>query len=242
MTGTGQPALAVDVRHSLGEFRLDVSFRVEAGLAVIVGPSGCGKSLTLALVAGLARPDEGTIAIGGQVVTHTGTALHVRTQDRHIGMVFQDALLLPHRTVRDNVALAVRHGDRRSRREVAQSWLERVGACELADRRPWALSGGQRQRVALARAFAGAPRLLLLDEPLSALDQPTRAELRALVREVVDSTGVPTLFVTHDLAEANELADVLITYEHGRVVATEHRGVPQRRAPRGPECSDRSLA
>lgn len=223
------PALAVEVSHTLGEFHLEVEFCVDGGLAVITGPSGSGKSLTLALVAGLARPDHGTITIAGDVVADSDTGVHVRSQDRQLGMVFQDGLLLPHRTVRDNVALAVRDGDRHTRRDQAGRWLDRVGAAELSARRPRELSGGQRQRVALARALAGRPRVLLLDEPFSALDHPVRVDLRALVRDVVDSTGVPALFITHDQAEAYELADTLITYDHGSVAGI-HRHT-QRTSP-----------
>ncbi len=237
MTHPPPPALAVDVRHTLGEFHLDTTFAVDAGLAVIVGPSGAGKSLTLALVAGLARPDHGTIAIDGHVVADGSAGVHVRTQDRRVGMVFQDGLLLAHRTVTDNVALAVRDGDRRTRRQVAVDWLDQVGAGALATRLPRQLSGGQRQRVALARALAGRPRLLLLDEPFSALDQPTRRDLRRLVRRVVDTAGVPALFVTHDRAEADELADTLITYAHGSVASTERRTPPGAPAPGRPEPS-----
>ncbi|MCC5951455.1 MAG: ATP-binding cassette domain-containing protein [Acidimicrobiia bacterium] len=215
--------MAVDVAHRLGGFHLDVAFTVDDGIAVIVGPSGAGKSLTLALVAGLARPDSGTIAVAGEVVADGDRGVHVRTQDRRLGMVFQDGVLLPHRTVADNVALAVRHGDRRTRRHEATGWLEKVGAGDWSARRPGELSGGQRQRVALARALAGEPRLLLLDEPFSALDQPVRVDLRALVREVVSSARVPALFITHDEAEAEELADVLIAYDHGTVASIERR-------------------
>lgn len=223
MTAVSSPALAVDVSHTLGEFRLAASFTVERGLAVIVGPSGAGKSLTLAIVAGLVRPDNGTVTIAGEVVADGDRDVHVRTQDRHLGMVFQDGLLLPHRTVRDNVALAVRRADRHIRREQAGAWLDRVGAADLSARHPRELSGGQRQRVALARALAGEPRLLLLDEPLSAIDLAVRTELRALIRDVVDQTDVPALLITHDQAEADELADTLITYAHGSVVGVEHR-------------------
>ncbi|MFN7148441.1 MAG: sulfate/molybdate ABC transporter ATP-binding protein [Microthrixaceae bacterium] len=231
------PALAVDVGHSLGEFHLKAAFTLDHGLGVIVGPSGAGKSLTLALIAGLARPEHGTITISGDVVADGDTGIHVRTQDRHLGMVFQDGLLLPHRTVRDNVALAIRRGDRHTRRAEAATWLERVGATDLAERHPRDLSGGQHQRVALARALAGEPRLLLLDEPLSALDQKVRTELRALVRDVVDQTEVPALFVTHDQTEADELADTLITYDHGSVAAIERR---TRYAPPPPGAAERS--
>jgi molybdate transport system ATP-binding protein len=131
--------------------------------------------------------------------------------------------------VLDNVALAVRqeHG-RRARREVARMWLERVGAAELADRRPGSLSGGQRQRVALARGLAGDPALVLLDEPLSALDLTVRRELRGLIREVILSSNVPAVLVTHDSDEAEELGDVIIGYSSGRVTGTHTVDRPSR--------------
>ncbi len=209
------------VARRLGEFELDVAFTVDAGLSVLFGPSGSGKSLTLALVAGLARPDVGTIAINGRIVTDRAHHINVSPQKRRVGMVFQDGLLLPHRSVLDNVALAVRQVDgRRARRAIAQTWLERVGADAFGDRRPASLSGGQRQRVALARGLAGDPSLLLLDEPLSALDLEVRRELRGLIRSVIGATGVPALLVTHDAEEAEELGDVIIGYRNGHVVAT----------------------
>ena len=214
-------ALEVAVARRIGEFQLDVAFSVESGISVLFGPSGAGKSLTLALIAGLLRPDTGTIVIDGRVVTDCAGRIDVSTQERRIGMVFQDGLLLPHRSVLDNVALAVRQASgHRVRRAVARSWLERVGAAELADRRPGSLSGGQRQRVALARGLAGEPALVLLDEPLSALDAPVRRELRGRIREVIVSSGVPALLVTHDAEEAEELGDAVITYDEGRVTGT----------------------
>jgi molybdate transport system ATP-binding protein len=190
-------------------------------MSVLFGPSGAGKSLTLSLIAGLIRPDTGTIAINGQVVTDCARRLFVSPQDRRVGMVFQDGLLLPHRSVLDNVALAVRQArKRRERRAVARSWLERVGAEAWANRRPGSLSGGQRQRVALARGLAGEPEIALLDEPLSALDHAVRRELRTLIREVVLASGVPALIVTHDVEEAEELGDTIISYNEGRVTGT----------------------
>jgi molybdate transport system ATP-binding protein len=211
-------ALEVAVARRIGEFELDVAFRVESGISVLFGPSGAGKSLTLALIAGLVRPDTGTILINGRVVADAAHRTHVSTQERRIGMVFQDGLLLPHRSVLDNVALAVRQGDgRRERRAIARTWLERVGAEGFSDRRPGSLSGGQRQRVALARALAGEPSLVLLDEPLSALDAAVRRELRKLIREVIVSSGVPTVLVTHDAGEAEEIGDEIVAYEDGRV-------------------------
>jgi molybdate transport system ATP-binding protein len=211
-------ALDVAIARHIGEFDLDVAFTVESGVSVLFGPSGAGKTLTLSLIAGLLRPDTGAIEINGAVVTDCARRLYVSTQRRRIGMVFQDGLLLPHRSVLDNVALAVRQeSGRRARREVARSWLERVGAEGFADRRPGSLSGGQRQRVALARGLAGDPALVLLDEPLSSLDSAVRRELRSLIRDVIVSSGVPAVLVTHDAEEAEELGDVVIEYHDGRV-------------------------
>jgi molybdate transport system ATP-binding protein len=214
-------ALEVAVARQIGAFDLDVAFTVESGVSVLFGPSGAGKSLTLALIAGLLRPDAGAIAINGSVVTDCARRIYVSTQERRVGMVFQDGLLLPHRSVLDNVALAVRQASgRRARRAVARAWLERVRAEELADRRPGSLSGGQRQRVALARGLAGDPALVLLDEPLSALDSAVRSELRKLIRGVIVASGVPAVLVTHDAEEAEELGDVVIAYNEGRVTGT----------------------
>jgi molybdate transport system ATP-binding protein len=232
-------ALDVAVARKIGDFDLDVAFRLESGILVLFGPSGAGKSLTLSLIAGLLRPDDGTIAISGVVVTDAARGLFVSPQQRRVGMVFQDGLLLPHRTVLDNVALAVRQASGRGpRRAIARSWLERVGAEDLAHRRPGSLSGGQRQRVALARGLAGEPSLVLLDEPLSALDHEVRLDLRSLIRDVILSSGVPAVLVTHDADEAQELGDVVIGYHDGRV--TGERVIERPREPdlQGPSTED----
>lgn len=212
-------AVDIDVHHTAGAFGLDARFEAsQPGITVLFGPSGAGKSLTLSLIAGLRRPDRGRIALRGQTVDDVTAGVHVRPQDRQLGMVFQDALLLPHRSALDNVALAVRDTRTRSaRRAVAARVLAEVGAGELAAARPRTLSGGQRQRVALARALAGKPQLLLLDEPFSALDRPVRRELRALVRRLVDARGIPALLVTHDHEELADLADQVVLFELGRV-------------------------
>lgn len=218
-------ALAVSLQQRLDRFALDVRFEVPSGLTVLFGPSGAGKSLTLALVAGLRRADTGLVELSGRTLFDSEHAVDVPTRKRRVGFVFQDALLLPHRSVLDNVALAVRdQRSRGARRDRARALLEEVGAGELAGARPSTLSGGQRQRVALARALAGKPELLLLDEPLSALDDPTRERLRGLVRDVVASHRVPALFVTHDRDEAIELADSLVRLRDGRVEEVVPRG------------------
>jgi molybdate transport system ATP-binding protein len=212
---------AVDAVVTAGEFTVRACFELTAEQGPVValfGPSGSGKSLTLALLAGLLRPESGTVALNGRTVADAAAGLHVRTQDRRVGMVFQEALLLPHRTVLDNVALAVRSGSRTQRRERALSELDRVGAAGLAAAPPRTQSGGERQRTALARALAADPQLLLLDEPLSALDQSTRIQLRGLLRRVVTERAVPTVLVTHDLDEVRALAETVVHYEPGRTL------------------------
>lgn len=219
------PALEAEFSVRAGEFEMRVEIRTEPGITVLFGPSGAGKSLTLATIAGLRRPDAGAVTINGRPVADASTGLHIRTQDRSVGVVFQDSLLLPHRNVRDNVALAVRTGTRAERRREADRLLAAVGASGLAEAAPGRLSGGERQRIALARALAGRPHLLLLDEPFSALDHATRRTLRTLLRDLVTTTGVATLVVTHDLDEAAELADHTIVYREG-TTGPLHVGFP----------------
>jgi molybdate transport system ATP-binding protein len=213
----------LDARFSVraGEFTVNVTLKAQPGITVLFGPSGAGKSLTLATIAGLRRPASGTVSINGDLVADASNGLHTRTQDRHLGVVFQDSLLLPHRTVRDNVALAVRDGSRTERRNRAEELLQNVGALSLSGAAPARLSGGERQRVALARALAGNPYALLLDEPFSALDFATRQTLRELLRTLVDTTGIPALLVTHDLDEAAQLADHTVLYINGTTSPAE---------------------
>jgi molybdate transport system ATP-binding protein len=216
-------SLEVRVRTTLGGFDLDVDLRSDALVTVLIGPSGGGKTSTLRAIAGLDRPREGRIVVGGTTLTDTEQELHRPPRERRLGMVTQASTLLPHRRVLRNVALAVRDGDRRRREAEARGWLDRVGAADWEDRRPTSLSGGQQQRVSLARALAGAPRLLLLDEPFSALDAPSRTAMRGLVRQLARETATPVLLVTHDPTEALTLADHLAVIEGGRIT---QQGVP----------------
>jgi molybdate transport system ATP-binding protein len=209
--------LHVDARARTGAFLLSARFTLPAGLTVLFGPSGSGKTRLLRLVAGLDRPEAGTVRLGEVTFDDVDAGLHLAAHERRIGMVFQDPYLLPHRSVLANVALAVREADRDARRVRATELLAEVGAAAWAQRRPRELSGGQRQRVALARALAGSPELLLLDEPFNALDAAGRDASRALVRELVAATGTPTLFVTHDRTELEALADHVLTADDGRI-------------------------
>jgi molybdate transport system ATP-binding protein len=202
-------------------FALDVSLRVASGEVVaVLGPSGAGKTTILRAIAGLTRLDAGRIAIDGVVYEDTASGTWIPPERRCLGVVFQEALLFPHLTVLDNVAAGLRFtgSARMIARTRAREWLVRLGIQDLASARPAELSGGQAQRVALARALAPKPRLLLLDEPLSALDVATRAEIRRELRRQLASFGGIRLLVTHDPIDALALADRLVVVEHGRVV------------------------
>ena len=196
----------------------DVDLDLPAGsFTALLGPSGCGKSTTLQMVAGLVEPDAGCIEVDGADVRG------VPAERRPISLVFQKPLLFPHLTVSQNVGFGLRML-RRPRTEVADrvaDMLDRVQLGALASRRPHELSGGQEQRVALARALVLEPSLLLLDEPFSQLDASLRAEMRDLVRSLHDSSGVTTLFVTHDQAEAVEIADRIVVMLNGSVEACD---------------------
>jgi molybdate transport system ATP-binding protein len=214
-------SLAAAVDTVRGALRLQVEVEVEVGeVLAVLGPNGAGKSTLVRILAGLLRPDGGRVAVGGETWDDAGT--FVPAHRRALGMVFQDALLFPHLTVVDNVAFGLRtRGTGRARaRASAEDWLARVGLEGLGGRRPAELSGGQAQRAALARALVGDPALLLLDEPLSALDARTRLAVRAELRRHLAGFGGSTVLVTHDPVDAMALADRVVVVEEGRVVQT----------------------
>ncbi len=203
--------LAVDIEVVAGSTTVAARFTADPGITALLGPSGIGKSLTLGAVAGIVRPRRGTIAFDGLTWADAEAGRHLPSQQRRVGMVFQDGALLPHRTVVGNVELGLgRPASRAARRVAAQAWLERVGIAHRGDSSPLTLSGGERQRVALARALATEPRLLLLDEPFSAVDIDARAGLRRLVREIVDEHGLVAVLVTHDTDDLDGLVDSIV--------------------------------
>jgi molybdate transport system ATP-binding protein len=201
-----------------------VTFEVADGETVaLLGPNGAGKSTVLAVIAGLLRPDRGEVVLDDRVLTRRSSAggtpeVHVAPHDRQVALLAQEALLFPHLDVLDNVAFGPRSRGtgRDSSRATADRWLAEVGAGDLADRRPGELSGGQAQRVAVGRALAAEPRLLLLDEPMAALDVAVTPALRQMLRRVLADQTV--VLVTHDALDALLLADRVIVLEGGRVV------------------------
>lgn len=214
----------------------DVELRAASGSTVaIVGPNGAGKSTIVRALAGTLPLQRGRIALGHRIVDDVDHQVFVPPASRSVGVVFQDPMLFPHLTVLENVEFGprARGASRRTARDLAHDWLERLGVGSHAARRPRTLSGGQAQRVALARALATDPELLLLDEPLSALDAGTRPEVRRdLARHLAEFPGT-AIVVTHDAVEAMTLADHLVAMEHGRITqsgdATELRERPRSR-------------
>jgi molybdate transport system ATP-binding protein len=211
--------LRVEARTRLGGLELDVALEVGAGECLaLAGPSGAGKTSVLRVASGLLQPKRGRVECGNETWLETARGIDVPPERRRCGYVFQEYALFPHLTAWQNVAYPLRGLGRSERRRRAQNLLERFGLGHLADARPRTLSGGERQRVAVARVLARRPDVLLLDEPLSALDARTRAgaarELEAVLREV----EVPALLVTHDFAEAAQLGDRVGVIDAGRVV------------------------
>jgi ABC-type sulfate/molybdate transport systems ATPase subunit len=205
------------LRHALRGFELDVGLEVGPGETIaLVGPSGAGKTSVLRAIAGLYRPEDGIVEMDGKRWLDTESGVDLAPERRSVGLVFQDYALFPHLTVLENVAFGGR--------ERAGRLVETFGLSTLAQSRPRELSGGERQRVALARALARDPAVLLLDEPLGALDPATRAGVRADLRAHLRTTGLPTLVVTHDYADAVALADRVGVLVSGRIVQL---GAPQ---------------
>jgi molybdate transport system ATP-binding protein len=212
-------SVRVDARLTRRGVDLDLTLDDGEVLAVL-GPNGVGKSTLLLMIAGLLRPDDGRIEVGGTVVVDTGTGTFIPAHARHVAMLTQRPLLFPHLSVEGNVAYGPRCGgqSRSAARATAHRWLDAVGATDLAARKPAQLSGGQAQRVAIARALAAEPRLLLLDEPLAALDVAAAPALRRLLREMLRDAGRTAIIVTHDLLDALAIADRIVVIENGRVV------------------------
>lgn len=202
------------------EFLLRSQFSTTDRALVLFGPSGSGKTLTLQSIAGLLTPDEGYIRVNGDVVFDSKAGINVPTRRRKVGYVFQDYALFPHLTVRENISFGLKplFGRLRKRDHQRVSELINVFGLErVAGQKPSALSGGQQQRTALARALATSPKLLLLDEPFSALDQPLRLRMRNELSHVLESFNIPMIMVTHDSDEVESFAQAVVVYRNGCV-------------------------
>ncbi|HEY6448442.1 MAG TPA: ATP-binding cassette domain-containing protein [Acidobacteriaceae bacterium] len=206
----------VSIRHRLDRFTLDVEFSLANHWTVIFGPSGAGKSTLLRMLAGLTNPDFGRIHLAGRTVCDSAQSFAVAPGRRSVGFVTQQPALFPHLTVRENVAFGILHFSRTARAHRIAEMLRLFGAASLVDRRPAQLSGGERQRVALARALAPGPQLLLLDEPLAALDDSSAHDILSRLLAL----DLRVVYVSHDLTEIWRLPAHVVLLENGRVKAT----------------------
>jgi molybdate transport system ATP-binding protein len=212
--------LSLSLFKRVDGFVLEVEWAIQEELAVLFGFSGAGKSMTLQMIAGLMDPDRGTITLGDKVLFDSRSKINIPPQDRSIGYVFQDLALFPHMTVRGNIAYGIRGLGKKEGREKMDEMIKIFHLDGLETKRPSEISGGQQHRVALARALIGRPGLFLLDEPLSALDSPLRAEMQDYLIKIKKEFNIPVILVTHDLSEAYSLAERIIVYSNGRISQT----------------------
>ena len=213
--------LNVDIGLTLPDFSLETAFTMENEVLSLLGPSGAGKTLTISAIAGLIRPDRGTISLNSEPWFDRSTWLS--PQKRHVGLVFQDYALFPHMSVRENLEFGLFKVDAAARAARVASLIGDMQLDGLEAKYPGELSGGQKQRVALARALAPRPRILLLDEPFSAVDATVRMQLMSLVREVHERHRIPIILITHAIEEAYSLSDRMAVIERGRVLQIGER-------------------
>ncbi len=212
-------SLEVDLSHRLGSFALESRFRAEPGLTALFGPSGGGKTAILNLIAGLSRPERGRIVADGEVLVDTARGHFVPRHRRRIGYVFQEARLFPHLSVRRNLLYGRWFAPKGSRREDLDRVVTLLGIAHLLERRPGRLSGGETQRVAIGRALLASPRLLLLDEPLAALDAGRREEILPHIERLRDESRIPIVYVSHSIGEVARLANTVVLLREGQVTA-----------------------
>jgi molybdate transport system ATP-binding protein len=211
--------LRVDVSKQLGEFTLEASFTSEGRVTGLFGASGAGKTSLINMIAGLVKPDRGTIALDGETLDDSAAGLHVPPHRRRIGYVFQDARLFPHLNVSENLDYGRRMNHLTQDLAQQKRVIDLLDIGSLLDRRPGKLSGGERQRVAFGRALLSKPKLLLLDEPLGALDEGRKLEILPYLVRLRDEAGIPMVYVSHDAAELRQLATQIVMLKGGRITA-----------------------
>ena len=218
-------SIYVDIEKDLGSFCLKAKFEVGDETLALLGPSGCGKSMTLRCIAGIEKPDRGRIVVDGVTVFDSEKKINLSPQLRHTGFLFQNYALFPNMTVLKNIqAGAKREKDPSKRQDMIRTVMDRFDLEPLADRYPHQLSGGQQQRVALARILVSSPRVLLLDEPFSALDSHLRFKLEQEVRKVIRQFGKTVLLVSHDRNEVYRMSDSVAIMESGKIERIGPRG------------------
>ena len=211
--------LEIDVRHSQGDFQLEAAFHADEGLTALVGPSGSGKTTLANIAAGLIRPETGHVTFNGETWFDSKRNIFLPTERRRIGYVFQEGRLFPHMTVRQNLDYARHFRPMRTDEAADARLIDLLGIGHLLDRRPAGLSGGEKSRIAIGRALFSSPALLIMDEPLSALDQARKAEILPHLEYIRDETGIPILYVSHAMEEVARLANSVVSVAGGRVVA-----------------------
>ncbi|MGL3606117.1 molybdenum ABC transporter ATP-binding protein [Rhizobium sp. G187] len=211
--------LEISIHHRQGDFTLAADLAVGAGLTAFFGPSGSGKTTLVNIIAGLIRPGEGRISFNGEIWSDTAKGIHMPPYRRRIGYVFQEGRLFPHLSVHQNLRYGERLLPKAERRENLDRIAAMLGIETMLDRAPAALSGGEKQRVALGRALMASPKLLLMDEPLSALDAGLKAQILPYIERVRDEFSVPILYVSHAREEVARLATALVTFDSGRTAA-----------------------
>lgn len=210
--------LDISLVHRFGNFAIDVSFQAPDGITALFGRSGTGKTTVVNAVAGLLRPDRGRIRVNGNVLLDTDAGINIPVHARRVGYVFQDARLFPHLNVRQNLLFGARFNPMAGAPSALDQVVELLGIAHLLGRRPGTLSGGEKQRVAIGRALLSAPRILLMDEPLAALDEARKAEILPYLERLRDELDIPILYVSHVVPEVARLATTLVAISDGRVV------------------------
>src|SRR6516162_775601 len=211
--------LEVDIEHRLGAFALDIHFRSGRGLTALFGRSGAGKTSVVNAIAGLIRPERGRIVVDGSVLIDTERGIRVPAHRRRVGYVFQEGRLFPHLTVRQNLLFGRWFARDSAPASCLDDVVDLLGIAPLLDRRPGRLSGGEKQRVAIGRALLASPRLLLMDEPLAALDAGRKDEILPYLERLRDQASVPIVYVSHSVAEVTRLANTIVLISDGRVRA-----------------------
>ena len=212
--------LIVETRHRLGAFSLDAAFTSDGGVTALFGRSGSGKTSMIRIIAGLIRPDQGRVMLRWRAADRHRQRLFVPRHRRRFGYVFQEARLFPHLSVRSNLSYGRWFAPKGAHGESFDRIVDLLGIEALLDRRPSKLSGGEKQRVAIGRALLSSPRLLLMDEPLAALDEARKAEILPYLERLRDETNIPIVYVSHSIAEVARLANQVVVMRDGKVEAT----------------------